>query len=589
MTLVSINNIGKDFGIKPLFSEVTLVLNDDERVALLGQNGSGKSTLLKMIAGLETPDSGEIVKRRDLLISYVKQLDRFEQDDTPLSIMMNAGHGLADFEARRLLEKAGFTDLDSPIEVFSGGWRKRLKILEGLAAKPDLLLLDEPTNHLDIPGILWLEDQLTAFSGACLFVSHDRFFVERVAARTIELDSRLPGGYVSAPGGYSALVEKREETLSALRSHKASLSNKVRREVEWLRAGVKARTTKSKSRIDEAHRMIDDLNKMQFERQAAELGFAASGRKTKELIKLEDTSGGYPEKKLWKDLSLTIYPGSRIGIVGANGAGKTTLLKTLLGDIPVLQGRVLRASNLKINFFGQMRETLNPEMTVKQTLAPDSDAVVFQNREIHVVTWARRFLFHSDQLASRVSELSGGEQARLLLAKVSLLESDILVFDEPTNDLDIQTLEILEQSFIEYPGAIIIVSHDRYMMARVCTEVVGFLPNAEVVRLADYAQFEIEWDESSKTAKKNPSIQSGNESKQTQAKSTLTFNEKKELQSLERKIQTSEAKIATLQAALHLPENATHLNKLLELQADFDKVTASMNEMMARWLELSEK
>jgi ATP-binding cassette subfamily F protein uup len=589
VTLVSINNIGKDFGIKPLFSEVTLVLNDDERVALLGQNGSGKSTLLKMIAGLETPDSGEIVKRRDLLISYVKQLDRFEQDDTPLSIMMNAGHGLADFEARRLLEKAGFTDLDSPIEVFSGGWRKRLKILEGLAAKPDLLLLDEPTNHLDIPGILWLEDQLTAFSGACLFVSHDRFFVERVAARTIELDSRLPGGYVSAPGGYSALVEKREETLSALRSHKASLSNKVRREVEWLRAGVKARTTKSKSRIDEAHRMIDDLNKMQFERQAAELGFAASGRKTKELIKLEDTSGGYPEKKLWKDLSLTIYPGSRIGIVGANGAGKTTLLKTLLGDIPVLQGRVLRASNLKINFFGQMRETLNPEMTVKQTLAPDSDAVVFQNREIHVVTWARRFLFHSDQLASRVSELSGGEQARLLLAKVSLLESDILVFDEPTNDLDIQTLEILEQSFIEYPGAIIIVSHDRYMMARVCTEVVGFLPNAEVVRLADYAQFEIEWDESSKTAKKNPSIQSGNESKQTQAKSTLTFNEKKELQSLERKIQTSEAKIATLQAALHLPENATHLNKLLELQADFDKVTASMNEMMARWLELSEK
>lgn len=586
MTLVSINNIGKDFGIKPLFSQVTLVLQPHERVALLGQNGSGKSTLLKMIAGEEVPDSGDIVLRRDIEIAYVRQLDRFQPDDTPLSVIMNAGRGRPAHSARRLLEEIGCTDIDAPMERFSGGWKKRIKILEGLAAEPDLILLDEPTNHLDIPGILWLEDQLTSFPGACLFVSHDRFFVERVAARTIELDARLPGGYVSAPGGYSSLVEKREELLAQLRSHKASLSNKVRREVEWLRAGVKARTTKSRARIDEAHRMIDDLNSMQFERQAAELGFAASARKTKELIKLEDTAGGYDDKKLWKNLSLTIYPGSRIGIVGPNGAGKTTLLKTMLGELPVLQGRILRASNLKINFFGQMREALDPNKTVKQTLAPDADAVVFQNREIHVVTWARRFLFHTDQLASRVSELSGGEQARLLLAKVSLLESDVLVFDEPTNDLDIQTLEILEQSFIEYPGAIIIVSHDRYMMARVCTEVVGFLPQAQVVRLADYAQFELEWDEAAKQIKDTPQAQQ--QTATASQKSGLSFAEKKELQSLERKIQTAETKLATLQTALHLPEHAHNVAKLLELQAEYEKLSAQLDEMMTRWMELSE-
>ena len=589
MSLVSINNLGKDFGVKPLFSNLSLVLTEGERVALIGQNGSGKSTLLRMIAGEETPDSGDIVTKRGLEIAYVRQMDRFEEFDTPVSVITNAGAGRADFEARRILAAAGFTDPDQEVSSLSGGWRKRIKILEGLCTKPDLLLLDEPTNHLDIPGILWLEDQLLSFNGGCLFVSHDRFFVERVAVRSIELDARLPGGYVSAPGGYGALVEKREEMLSNLRSQKASLSNKVRREIEWLRAGVKARTTKSKSRIDEAHRMIEDLNQMQFERQAAELGFAASGRKTKELIKLDEVSGGFENNQLWKKLSLTIYPGSRIGIVGANGAGKTTLLKTILGEIAPLKGKILRASNLKVNFFGQMREALDEEKTVKETLAPFGDSVVFQNREIHVVTWAKRFLFHSDQLSSRIKDLSGGEQARLLLAKVSLLESDILVFDEPTNDLDIQTLEILEQSFIEYPGAIIIVSHDRYMMARVCTEVVGFLPDANVIRLADYAQFEIEWDEALLNNKAKNNASQKQTSNNNGSTSTLSFNEKKELQSLERKIQTAEAKQAKLLEELNLPENALNVSKLLSLQEEYDQARGNHDELMTRWLELSEK
>ena len=600
MSLVSINGIGKDFGIKPLFSNLTFVINENERVAVIGQNGCGKSTLLKMIAREEDPDTGEIIHRRGIHIGYVRQIDRFEKHDTPLSVLTAAGaaHNLADFKARRMLSEAGFSDPDIDVHQLSGGWKKRLSILAGLCSEPELLLLDEPTNHLDIPGILWLEDQLNQFPGSVFFVSHDRYFVERVAQRTIELDARLPGGFVAGAGGYSALIEKREEVLSNLKSQKASLSNKVRREVDWLRAGVKARTTKSKSRSDEAHRLIEELNKMQFETQASDLGFAATGRKTKELIKLDETSGGYESKVLWNNLSLTIYPGTRVGIVGANGSGKTTLLKTITGELPALKGKVLRASNLKINFFGQMREGLVADKTVKEILAPHGDSVVFQNREIHVVTWARRFLFRNDQLDSHVSELSGGEQARLLLAKISLLESDVLIFDEPTNDLDIQTLEILEQSFVEYPGAIVIVSHDRYLMARVCTDIIGFLPRNKVIRCADYGQFEIEWDD----AKGNSFSKSSNEPSDgaptgkgsdtndgDEGGGTLSFQEKKELQSLERKIKTADKRQTELKEKLNNPDIAANAAKLIELQTEIDSHADTLESMIARWMELSER
>jgi ATP-binding cassette subfamily F protein uup len=574
MSLISINSVGKDYGIKSLFSNLTLVINPKEKVGLIGANGSGKSTLLKMIMGLEDPDTGEIILRRDTLKAYVKQQDEFPSNITAIDYLLSEVPTLKRHQAEQLLNSSGLTDFDCLTQSMSGGMKKRLAIITGLAKNPDVLLLDEPTNHLDIPGILWLEETLLNFSGAILFISHDRFFIERIAERTIELDARFPGGYISADGGYSAVIDKRDQTLEQLRATKDSLRNKVRREVEWLRAGVKARTTKAKYRSDEAHRLIAELNSMQLDKQTAELGFAATGRKTKELVKFDRVSGGItnpdgsPALELWKDLSFTVYPGTRIGIVGGNGVGKTTLLKTIVGELPVIKGKILRASNLKINYFGQMREQLNPEVTVERFLSP-------------VVSWARRFLFNTDQLSSKIKDLSGGEQARLLLAKLSLLDSDILVFDEPTNDLDIATLEILEQSFIEFPGAILIVSHDRYLMSRVCTTILGFVKKGTIIQTADYLQFEQEWDQTSSSNNSKDLQQSTSSSTQN------SFFNKKEIQSLERKIATIENKIAQATLQLHDPNISSDGEKLIAIQSEIDSLQSNLDSLMEKWLELS--
>lgn len=585
MTVVSVKEISKDFGIKPLFSSLTFVLQPNECVALIGNNGCGKSTLLRMIAGFDDPDSGEIVRRRDLYYAYCAQQDNFVSDRSIIEVAKErlAHTTVSEYDIQQVLNEAGFGSLDSPASLLSGGWQKRLSLICALTSCSDLLLLDEPTNHLDLPGILWLEEKMQNFKGAILFVSHDRYFVERLAQKTVELNASYPGGYITADGGYSDLLEKRENVLNTLRTHRQSLENKVRREVAWLRQGVKARTTKAKYRIDEAHRLINELNSIQHNQSAVDLGFAATGRKTKELLKADKLSCGYEDKTLCSDLSFVLYPGSRLGIVGANGCGKSTLLKTLIGELPPLKGKVVRASNLKINFFGQMREQLNPDLTLKDALSPDSDSVVYQDRSIHVVTWARRFLFKTDQLSLKLGELSGGEQARLLLAKVSLLDADVLVFDEPTNDLDIQTLEVLEQSFIDFPGALVVVSHDRHLLDRTCTAILGFLKNGEVIQCADYTQYEITWLEQREASGKAPSEKS-------QSKLVgLSFQEQKELQSLERRIATLEKKKKEFAESMHNPEFATDPEKLQTLHEQLAQTALDLDALFIRWSELEDK
>lgn len=586
MSLVSIKEISKDFGIKPLFNGLTLVLKDEERVALIGRNGCGKSTLLRMIAGLDDPDSGEIVKQRGLAVAYVPQQDSFDSDKTVRQTVFSRlnAHTVEEHTVIRKLTETGFTDLDMPVQSLSGGWKKRLSLICALLSEPTLLLLDEPTNHLDTPGILWLEEQLAAFSGSSLFVSHDRYFIERLASRTVEIDIRYQNGFISADGGYSALIEKREQILSAIETQRRSLQNKVRREVEWLRQGVKARTTKAKYRIDEAHRLIHELNSMHNAEQSAELAFGTTSRRTKELLKADKLSGGYPDKVLFKDLSIVLYPGTRLGVVGANGTGKTTLLRTFLGEIPPLSGKVVRASNLKINFFGQMREQLDPDKTLKESLSPDADSVVFQGRLIHVVSWAQRFLFRSDQLSTKVGELSGGEQARLLLARVSLLDSDVLVFDEPTNDLDIQTLEVLEESFISYPGAIIVVSHDRYLLDRACTTIVGFVADQKLIQCADYTQFEIQWREA-----REPEQKTSASTKTNKGPGRLSYNEQKELATLERKMNTLETKKREIEALMHEPHIASNLAELQKRQNELAQLNEELEKLFDSWSALEEK
>ena len=328
-------------------------------------------------------------------------------------------------------------------------------------------------------------------SFACVVVSHDRYFLENVATEMVELNRAYEDGAFRVNGNYSAFLEAKEDYLHAQRKRQESLENRVHTELEWLRRGPKARTTKAKARIDKAHEMIGELAEMNARSRtsSAKIDFSATNRKTKQLITLDGVSYGVGSRTLFKNIHFSVTSGMRVGLVGPNGSGKTTLLRLLRGDIKPETGKIRRADGLRIVYFDQNRQ-LDPDLTLRRALAPDSDSVIYQERVIHVAAWAERFLFSAENLNQRVGRLSGGERARVLIAQLMLQPADVLLLDEPTNDLDIPTLEILEESLLEYPGALVLVTHDRFMLDRVSTVVLGLDGLGRAERFADYSQWE---------------------------------------------------------------------------------------------------
>src|SRR5216684_3278055 len=495
--LLSCSGIRKAFGTRILLDDFSLSISEGERTGLIGPNGSGKTSLLEILAGNEPPDAGDRALRKQTRLAYVPQDSVFEPGDTVTSVLRAALRGvhLDDREKtvriEMMLDRAGFENPDAPAATLSGGWRKRLAIAAALVTSPDVLLLDEPTNHLDLDGTLWLERAISS-ANACLVVTHDRYFLENVATRMVEINPAYPQSAFQVHGNYSEFLEKREQFFEAQSKQQESLATKVRREVEWLRRGPKARTGKSRARVDAAGRLIQQLSAATTRSRiaTAHIDFTASDRKTKRLIEAEGigkTSGG---RRLFQNLNLTLAPGVRIGLVGANGSGKTTLLKILEGAIEPDEGTVQRADRLQIVTFAQDRGAhLDPETSLRRTLCPEGDSVIYRGRPIHVAGWAKRFLFRDEQLEMSVSRLSGGERARLMIARLMLAEADVLLLDEPTNDLDIPTLEVLEDSLLEFSGAIVLVSHDRYLLDRVSTVVIGLDGGSGGV-FADYSQWE---------------------------------------------------------------------------------------------------
>jgi ATP-binding cassette subfamily F protein uup len=460
--LLSCEGISKAFGSRPLFEDLSLGLFEGDRVGLIGPNGSGKSTLLKILAGLETPDSGTRSLRRQVTVGYVAQDPVFAERETVESVIA-AAHAGDPHEAAGLtamtLGRAGFEDLEQHVRALSGGWKKRLAIVRELVRAPDILLMDEPTNHLDVEGILWLEGVLRTNPRAYAVVSHDRYFLENVTARMLELSRAYAGGLLEAEGNYSAFLEKRDEVLRSEAAYQESLANIVHREVEWLRRKARARTTKAQARVKEAHRKIDELAdsraRVTESRAAAGIALAASGRRTRRLLAARGVGKELGGKTIVRELDLALTPGMRLGLLGPNGSGKTTLLKMLEGVLPPDVGEIERADNLKVVVFEQERDTLDPSLSLKRALAPEGDAVVYQGRQVHVAGWAKRFLFRGEQLETPVGRLSGGEKARILIARLMLQAADLLILDEPTNDLDIPTLEVLEEALSEFPGALV--------------------------------------------------------------------------------------------------------------------------------------
>src|SRR5664280_1258901 len=555
--ILNAQGLSTRFGAVPLFEEISFPVSEGDRIGLIGPNGAGKSTLLAVLAGEQDADSGDVATRKRARIAYVLQESNFAPGLTVRDVLDAALTAANVPEAEhegRLQETAGrtgFPSLDAEAVTLSGGWRKRLAIAEAIVTHPDVLLLDEPTNHLDLAGIAWLEALLNEAAFACVMVSHDRYFLENVATEIVELNRVYADGLLRVKGTYSRFIEGKQAYLEAQSKLQDALKNRVKIEVEWLRRGPKARSTKAKARIDNAQDLIGQLRDVNQRVQTSTAGidFAATDRQTKRLVEFEDAalSFGEPpnEKKIVEGLNFLITNGMRVGLVGPNGSGKTTLLRLLSGELEPTAGAIKKAAALKIVYFSQMRE-LEEGVTLRRALAPDSDSVVYQGRVVHVASYAAKFLFTSEQLNQPIERLSGGERARVLIARLMLEPADLLLLDEPTNDLDIATLEILEESLLEYTGALVLVTHDRYMLDRVSTIVLGLdgLGNAET--FADYSQWE-QWqreqgaansDGSSSDATATP-VKSAQSSSNV-GKKKLSYLEAREYATIEDKVEAAE-------------------------------------------------
>ena len=593
--LINAQTLSKHYDSRTLFREISFTIQEGERVGLIGPNGAGKSTLLKILTGLEHADEGKVETARSARIAYLAQEDEFPPGSTVEGMLLEGLHDShLDERSRRaragiLMGKLGFEDGDACADTLSGGWRKRLAIGRQLTAEPDVLLMDEPTNHLDLGGIYWLERFLEKARFAFVLISHDRQFLEKVTNRVMELNPRYPEGFYSVQGRYSDFVEKREELLAALEKHEQSLAILVKREVEWLRRGPPARTTKAGARIDAAHRKIKSLAELR--RHAAQDGniavdFNASNRRTNNLVIARDIAKSMGGRMLFSGLEVELSPGTRLGILGNNGSGKTTLLRVLAGQLAPDEGTVRHAPQLRVVLFDQNREQLDRAQTLRRALSPNSDTVNFRGQGIHVVSWAQRFLFRPDQLDNPVGTLSGGEQARVMIARMMQQPGDLLLLDEPTNDLDIPSLEVLEKGLIEFPGAIVLITHDRHMLDRVCTVMVGLHDGAVADLYTDLSQWEAAEKRVALAARREPAPPKKPRPKATPARPKLTHAEKKELTSMEERIPAAEAEVEKLKKITEDPAVAADYARMRRECQRLRDAQVLVDQLYHRWHEL---
>jgi len=596
--IINVQGISKAYGANPLFQNVSFTVTEGDRIGLIGPNGSGKSTLLRILAGDEHPDSGEIAFRKRLRVSYVEQDSKFKSGATVRSVVedaMERGKVHSTERGTRFAEtlgRAGFEDLDAEAAALSGGWQKRLAIVEALVQAPDLLLLDEPTNHLDLAGIEWLEELLAQAAFASVIVSHDRYFLENIATEMAELSRVYPDGILRVRGSYSTFLEKKEEFLHAQAKRQEALENLVHNEIEWLRRGAKARTRKSKARIGKANELMGDLADLNARTRTAtaQIDFSASDRKTKRLIELENVAYRVGQRTLFEKLNFVLTAGMRVGLVGPNGSGKTTLLRLLRGELAASGGEIRRAEWLRIVYFDQTRE-LDANVTLRRALAPEGDSVVYQDRVIHVASWAARFLFTGEQLNQPVERLSGGERARVLIAQLMLQPADVLLLDEPTNDLDIPTLEILEESLLEFRGSLVLVTHDRYMLDRVSNVVLGLDGRGSAESFADYSQWEVWQAESRQSARTTARLAPRGAMPEAAppVKSKLSYLEAREYATIEQRVAEAEQVLQAKRVQMEDPAIASDGPRLLTAHAELEEAQNSVDELYARWSELEKK
>ena len=603
MPLVALDRVSVAFGHLPLLDEIAFQVDAGERIAVIGRNGSGKSTLLQILSGDLQPDSGLVLRQPGVRVARLEQ-------DVPLStdrpVAAVVGDGLGPLDAHDEWQRHHQADmvmsrLSLPpaaiVDTLSGGWKRRVLLARALVGQPDLLLLDEPTNHLDIEAITWLESFLADYRGAVVFVTHDRAFLERLATRIVELDR---GRLTSWPGDYATFERKKEEWLANEELANAKFDKKMAGEEVWLRRGVKARRTRDEGRVKALMAMRAERAERRSRAGSVRLQIEQGEASGKMVFEVQDVSFSYRSSVpsgdapsgssiVVNNLSARIMRGDRIGVIGPNGAGKTTLLRLLLGELTPDRGEVRRGANVQVAYYDQQREQLDPDRTVVDTIGDGNDTVTVNGQPRHVHGYLQDFLFSPERARSPVRALSGGERNRLLLARLFTRSANVLVLDEPTNDLDLETLELLEQQLVEWPGTLLLVSHDRRFLDNVVTGTLAFEGDGRVEEYVggyeDYLRQKAHppAPPSAATAR----LARAAERPKALARKKRTFKEEREYKELPDRIHALEDEQKQLQAQLADPE--FYKKPGSEIQAAVDRteqVDRELHEAMARWDEL---
>lgn len=626
MALLRLKKVSIAFGTHALLKQAEFQLLDGERVGLLGRNGEGKSTLMKVVMRHTQQDEGEVWYKPELRIAVLEQMPHLPDEETIYDVVAG-GLGEVGRWIKRYHELTLLTDytdavmkemgdlqhkldvhngwqiqqhvenvlsrLNLPSETqvkgLSGGWKRRVSLAKALVIEPEVLLLDEPTNHLDLESIMWLEEQLLNFKGAILFVTHDRSFLQKLATRIIDLDR---GQLVSWPGDYADYLVKKAAALEEEATHNALFDKKLAEEEVWIRQGIKARRTRNEGRV----RALQALRKERAQRRnlqgTTKLSMDSGEASGKKVIEMQDVSFAYPDKAIVKNFSTVIQRGDKIGLIGPNGAGKTSFLKLLLKELQPDQGAVEQGTKLQVAYFDQLREELNPEISVADSIADGNDHVLINGEPRHVMSYLSDFLFAPVRARSPVKTLSGGEKNRLLLAKLFTKTANLIVMDEPTNDLDMETLELLEERLVDYTGTLLIVSHDRVFLDNVVTSVIVFEGNGGVSEYVGgysdwltYSQAQLK--EQTKAIKKQAKEEKSQTNESAVNKKKLSYKYQKELTELPVTIESLEKKHAEINAQIAYPEfyqqEQSFIGPVLE---ELAKIDADLQLAYARWDEL---
>lgn len=598
MNILNAEKISKTYGEKVLFDKVVLGVNKGDKIGVIGVNGTGKSTFLKIIAGIEEPDAGEIVSGRGVTVSYLAQAPQFNPGDTIVGYVIKDKNNASEAEANTILTKLGITDFDAAINTLSGGQRKRIALARTLVSPAEVLILDEPTNHLDSDMVIWLEEYIKKFKGELIMVTHDRYFLDNVTNRIVELDSGKLYGYDTNYSGFLELKTQREEMERATEAKRANI---LRRELEWIRRGCQARSTKQQARIDRYEDMKEASRQARasFENKALEMN-SVSTRLGKKTIELSNICKSFGEKKVIDDFTYIFLRDDRIGIIGKNGCGKSTLMKIITGNLKPDSGSVEIGDTVRIGYFMQENEPLDEKMTVLEFVRSIGEYVTTATGKATASQMCEKFLFGPKSQWTPISKLSGGEKRRLYLLSVLMSAPNVLILDEPTNDLDIETLEILEDYLDGFAGIVIVVSHDRYFLDRTVDRIFSFEGGGRLKQyeggFSDYyekkqAENGIASDGATQSVKEavsgdTTSAKPKKYYKERENKLKFTYAEQKEYDTIDDDIASLESKIEELDG--EIAGAATQYSRLNELMQEKADVEAQLEHKMDRWVYLND-